>query len=96
MTPPKFIPLASYHEYPVEEMRRRAIAFREEIQCRRTVRYFSNRPVPREIIEDCLLAAGSAPSGANLQPWHFVVVSDPTLKRQIREAAEKQEIATFV
>jgi nitroreductase len=91
MTPPKFIPLTTYREYPVEEMRRRAGAFREEMQRRRTVRYFSSRPVPRDIIEECLLAAGSAPSGANLQPWHFVVVSDPAIKRQIREAAEKEE-----
>jgi nitroreductase len=91
MAAPKFIPLTTYREYPVEEMRRRAIAFREKMQRRRTVRYFSNRPVPREIIEECLLAAGSAPSGANLQPWHFVVVSDPAIKRQIREAAEKEE-----
>jgi nitroreductase len=91
MALPKFIPFTTYREYPVEEMRRRASAFREEMQCRRTVRYFSNRLVPREVIEDCLLAAGSAPSGANLQPWHFVVVSDPAIKRQIREAAEKEE-----
>jgi nitroreductase len=58
---------------------------------RRTVRQFSNRPVPREVIEDCLQIAGSAPSGANLQPWHFVVISDLEVKRQIREAAEKEE-----
>ncbi|MCI0696740.1 nitroreductase family protein [candidate division KSB1 bacterium] len=91
MTHPQFIPLTTYHEYPVEEMKRRAIAFREEMQQRRTVRYFSNRLVPREVIEDCLFVAGSAPSGANLQPWHFVVVSDLIIKRQIREAAEKEE-----
>jgi nitroreductase len=91
MALPKFIPLTAYREYPVEKMKQRAASFREEMQRRRTVRYFSNRPVPREIIEDCLLAAGSAPSGANLQPWHFVVASDPALKRQIREAAEKEE-----
>jgi nitroreductase len=91
MTSPKFIPLTTYREYPVEEMKQRAASFREEMQRRRTVRYFSNRPVPREIIEDCLLTAGSAPSGANLQPWHFVVVSDPAIKKQIREAAEKEE-----
>lgn len=91
MTLPKFIPLNTYREYSIEEMKRRASAFREEMQRRRTVRYFSNRPVPREIIDDCLLIAGSAPSGANLQPWHFVVVSDPAMKRQIREAAEKEE-----
>jgi nitroreductase len=91
MIPPKFIALTTYREYPVEDMKQRATSFREEMQRRRTVRYFSNRPVPREVIEDCLLVAGSAPSGANLQPWHFVVVSDPAIKRQIREAAEKEE-----
>lgn len=61
------------------------------MQRRRTVRYFSDREVPREIIEDCLLAAGTAPSGANLQPWHFVVVSDPAIKQRIRVEAEKEE-----
>jgi nitroreductase len=58
---------------------------------RRTARDFSDRPVPREIIENCLLAAGTAPSGANLQPWHFVVVSDSAVKKKIREAAEAEE-----
>jgi iodotyrosine deiodinase len=72
-------------------MIQRANSFRTELQRRRTVRDFSDRPVPREIIEDCLLAAGTAPSGANLQPWHFVVVSDGAIKRQIREAAEAEE-----
>jgi iodotyrosine deiodinase len=91
MTEPKFIPLTTYREYPQEDMARRAAAFLAEMQRRRTVRYFSSRPVPREIIESCLLAAGTAPSGANLQPWHFVVVSDPGIKRHIREAAEKEE-----
>jgi len=61
------------------------------MQRRRSVRQFSSRPVPQEVIADCLLVAGSAPSGANLQPWHFVVVQDPTVKQQIREAAEKEE-----
>jgi len=72
-------------------MRRRADEFRTELQRRRTVREFSSRPVPQEVIEDCLRAAGTAPNGANLQPWHFVVVSDPTMKREIRVAAEKEE-----
>lgn len=72
-------------------MTRRATNFLAEMQQRRTVRYFSSRPVPREIIESCLLAAGTAPSGANLQPWHFVVVGDPGIKRHIREPAEKEE-----
>jgi nitroreductase len=69
----------------------RARAFREELSRRRTVRTFSERSVPREVIEECLLAAGSAPSGANRQPWRFVAVSDPALKRRIREAAEAEE-----
>ncbi|HZS10573.1 MAG TPA: nitroreductase family protein [Blastocatellia bacterium] len=91
MAEPKFIPLTGYREYSIEEMKERAAAFREQMLRRRTVRYFADRPVPREIIEDCLMVAGSAPSGANLQPWHFVVVSDPAIKRQIREGAEKEE-----
>jgi nitroreductase len=86
-----FQPLTSYIEYPIEEMKQRAISFREEMQRRRTVRQFSDRPVPREVIEECLLVAGSAPSGANLQPWHFVVVRDPRVKREIRIAAEQEE-----
>ncbi len=55
------------------------------------MREFSDRPVPRALIETCLLAAGTAPNGANLQPWHFVAVADPAIKRQIREAAEAEE-----
>jgi nitroreductase len=76
-------------------MLRRAKAFREEVAARRTVRHFSDRPVPREVIEECVRAAGSAPSGANLQPWHFVVVSDTAVKRQIREGAEEEERAFY-
>ncbi|HEX6270349.1 MAG TPA: nitroreductase family protein [Anaerolineales bacterium] len=86
-----FQPLSSYIEYPIEEMKQRATAFRKEMQRRRTVRNFSERAVPREIIEECLLAAGTAPNGANLQPWHFVVVSDPKVKHEIRVAAEQEE-----
>ncbi len=86
-----FHPLSSYIEYPIEEMKQRAIAFRKEMQRRRTVRNFSDRPVPREIIEECLITAGTAPNGANLQPWHFVVVSDSKVKREIRVAAEQEE-----
>ena len=91
MAKAKFVPLDSYCEYPPEEMGARAEAFRIDMQRRRSVRSFSSRPVAREVIEDCLLAAGSAPSGANMQPWSFVVVSDPAMKRRIREAAEKEE-----
>jgi len=91
MAEPSFLPLTSYREYPVDEMVRRASSFFEELRRRRTVREFSDRPVPREIIEHCLLAAGTAPNGANMQPWHFVAVSDPELKRKIRIAAEEEE-----
>ncbi len=91
MASAKFIPFAVYREYPPAEMAQRAADFRAELQRRRTVRTFSSRPIAREIIEDCLLAAGTAPSGANLQPWHFVAVSDPDLKRQIRQGAEAEE-----
>nr|WP_245505627.1 nitroreductase family protein [Rhizobium leguminosarum] len=74
-----------------EEMERRAADFYEEIRRRRTVRDFDKRPVPRVIIDHCLRAAGTAPSGANHQPWHFAVVGDPALKSQIRKAAEEEE-----
>lgn len=85
------VPLSGYVEYPEDEMRRRVAAFRADMQRRRSVRHFSSRPVPREIIEDCVRAAGSAPSGANMQPWFFAVVSNPDVKRRIREAAEEEE-----
>lgn len=91
MPEPVFLPLSTYQEFPVDEMKRRARSFRDEMLRRRTVRQFSTRAVPREIIDDCLAVAGSAPSGANMQPWHFVVVSDAEIKRQIREAAEAEE-----
>lgn len=88
---PELVPLEGFREYLPGEMRRRARNFYEDLRRRRTVREFSHRPVERRVIEDCLRAAGTAPSGANLQPWHFVVVSDPEVKRQIRVAAEKEE-----
>jgi nitroreductase len=72
-------------------MQRRAAGFYEDIRRRRTVREFSPRPVPRQVIADCLLAAGTAPNGANLQPWHFVAVSDAAIKTKIRQEAEKVE-----
>jgi nitroreductase len=83
--------LKNYREYPVEEMRERLNEFYTEVSRRRTVREFSDRPVPRDIIETALKAAGTAPSGANLQPWHFVVISGAETKRKIREAAEVEE-----
>ena len=84
-------PLADYCEYPLEEMEQRSAAFYTEMKRRRSVRNFSNRPVPRAIIENCLRATATAPSGANMQPWRFVVLADPVVKKQIREAAEKIE-----
>ncbi len=85
------IPLAGYDEYPVEVMRQRLRDFYAEVNRRRTVRDFSDRPVPRDLIETALRAAATAPSGANLQPWHFAVVSGAKTKRRIREAAEAEE-----
>jgi iodotyrosine deiodinase len=88
---PVYQPLPAYHEYPVEEMRRRAREFRQEMERRRTVRQFSDRPIPMDVVADCLRAAATAPSGANRQPWHFVVVSDPETRSRIRVAAEREE-----
>jgi nitroreductase len=89
--PPTFVPLTGYRQYSEDDMRRRAREFYESAARRRTVREFSDRPVPRDVLDDCLLAAGTAPSGANMQPWHFVVVSDPSIKSRIRIAAEAEE-----
>jgi iodotyrosine deiodinase len=91
MTGPRFLPLAGREELPPGEMQRRVDEFEAKLQRRRTVRQFSDRPVPRRIIETCIRAAGTAPSGANQQPWHFVAVSSPRMKSQIREAAEREE-----
>ena len=85
------VPLDQYEEYPVDEMRERVEAFYDNIDRRRTVRDFSDRPVPRDIIETALKAGNTAPSGANLQPWHFAVVSGAETKKKIREAAEVEE-----
>ena len=85
------IPLGGYREYPIEEMRARLAEFFEDLNRRRTVREFSDRPVPRDIIETALQVANTAPSGANLQPWHFFAVSGAATKKKIREAAEAEE-----
>lgn len=86
-----FVALSGYCEYPPEEMLLRARELRQELSRRRSVRHFARRAVQREVIEECLRAAATAPSGANLQPWRFVVVSDGAIKRRIREAAEAEE-----
>ena len=72
-------------------MQLRSRIFFENLSTRRTIRNFSDKPVDREIIENCIKTAGTAPSGANMQPWHFVLISDPKIKKQIRIAAEKEE-----
>jgi nitroreductase len=85
------IALEQFREFPIEEMRARLAELYADLDRRRTVRDFSERPVPRDIIETALKTANTAPSGANLQPWHFVVVSGKETKRRIREAAEAEE-----
>ncbi len=91
MSSSNFIPLEDYKEYTNEEMKERSKLFYFEMKKRRTVRQFSNKPVPKKIIENCLLAAGTSPSGANMQPWHFVVIQNSEIKRKIRIAAEEEE-----
>lgn len=91
MSDSKFIPLENYKSFSREEMKKRSEEFYSLIKKRRTVRDYSDEPVHIEVIENCIRAAGTAPSGANLQPWHFVVVSDPEIKKQIRIEAEKEE-----
>jgi iodotyrosine deiodinase len=85
------VPLTTFRRLPVSEMRERAGAFNALLQKRRTVRFFSPDPVPRDIIEECIRTAGAAPSGANQQPWQFVAVSDSQLKHRIREGAQTEE-----
>jgi nitroreductase len=85
------VPLKGYRRLSEARMLARARAFNALLQRRRTVRSFASDPVPRDIIEACLRAAGSAPSGANQQPWQFVAIADPALKKRIREGAEAEE-----
>jgi nitroreductase len=91
MTEPRTIPLPDRRCLSDEVSLRAAGEFDALMQLRRTVRDFDARPVAREVIEHCIAAAGTAPSGANRQPWYFVAVSDPAVKRRIREAAEAEE-----
>ncbi len=90
-----FVALTGYQPFDPETLTRRAASFYEDVRRRRTVRDFSDRAVPRDVIEHCIRAAGTAPNGANLQPWHFVAVSDPAIKRKIREGAEEEERAFY-
>lgn len=95
MSDPKPFVALEFLEYPVAEMQQRARQFYDQMKRRRTVRDFSDRPVPVDIIEHCLRTAGTSVSGANLQPWQFVVVKDKETKRVIREAAEQEERAFY-
>ena len=95
MNEPKFIPLNFQQIEPETEQIRRAEEFYANLNRRRTVRDFSDKQVPFEIIEKAILTAGTAPSGANMQPWRFVVVKSPDIKKQIREAAEKEEFESY-
>lgn len=85
------IPLPDYEEFPPAEMPRRAEAFLHMIRKRHTVREFSSRAVPQQVIETCVKAALTAPNGANLQPWHFVLIGDQVIKCRIRIEAEREE-----
>jgi nitroreductase len=91
MTRAKFVPYRDFVERPEAEMRVRAAEYLAVMSRRRSVRQFARRPLDRAVIEDCIRAAHAGPSGANMQPWHFAVVSDPAVKAQIREGAEAEE-----
>ena len=80
-----------FQEYPIEEIQSRALRYYKNMSRRRTIRDFSKRVVPIDVIENCIRAADTAPCGANQHPWHFVVITDPGKKRKIRVAAEKEE-----
>ena len=93
-TPPPEV-LLEFERLAESEMRERARAFDELLQRRRSVRHFSTERVPLDVIEDCIRTAGSAPSGAHMQPWTFVLVTDAKVKRAIRRAAEEEERANY-
>jgi iodotyrosine deiodinase len=95
MPEPRFVPYRPERLAP-EEMRARAEAFHAEMDARRSVRDFAPDPVPRELIELAILTASTAPSGAHRQPWKFVAISDPEIKREIRQAAEAEEHESYV
>ena len=91
----KTIPLIGYERLPEAEMADRLGQFRTLMAKRRTIRDFADTPVPQDLIKTVIRLAGTAPSGANFQPWHFVAISDPETKRAIREAAEEEERAFY-
>jgi iodotyrosine deiodinase len=89
------LPLSDFIEYSQDEMLSRAQAHYTDIKRRHSIRKFSDRAVPKDIIAQCILAAGTAPNGANHQPWHFVAISQPQVKAQIRQQAEALEQAFY-
>ena len=91
---PRFVPYRR-PRLPEADMRERARAFYEEMDARRSVRHFASDPVPRDLIETAIRTASTAPSGAHRQPWRFVAVDDPAIKRRIREAAEEEERTNY-
>ncbi|MCH8170215.1 MAG: nitroreductase family protein [Bacteroidetes bacterium] len=91
MTNPKFIPYTDFELLNEKEMLKRSKEFYDKIKKRRTIRHFSNKKIPIDVIKNCLLAAGTAPNGANMQPWSFVVITNKTIKKEIRIEAEKKE-----
>jgi iodotyrosine deiodinase len=91
MKPHDAVPLMDYREYPVEEMQLRVDRFADRLKRRHTVRSFSDRPVPKAIIERAIEAAGTAPSGANHQPWFFCAIGSPDVKSKLRVLAEAEE-----
>ena len=96
MAEPAYRPVPfAFERFALNEQRARLGTFRTQMLTRRTVRHYSSDPVPDALIDEAIAIAGSAPSGANLQPWQFVVVRDPDVKRQIRRAAEEEERAFY-
>jgi iodotyrosine deiodinase len=95
MAQPAFTPWQDFQEIPAQQMQEQARGIYDQMKRRRSVRSFSERPVSRQIIESCIGAAGTAPSGANKQPWHFAVVTDPQRKQEIRVASEECEQAFY-
>ncbi len=91
MSKTAFEPFAGLPQYTDEDQIRRSLEFYQHLKQRRTIRHFSDQPIPEQVIDYCLLSAGTAPNGANLQPWHFAVVKDAAIKHRIREAAEIEE-----
>lgn len=91
MTSPQFMQLTLHQHLSQSESKQRAAVMLAEMRRRRSARQFSDRPVAREIIVDCVATAATAPSGANHQPWHFVIIEDAETKRRIHSAAEREE-----